>query len=207
MGDLIVRLAAKETMQVNQQLMAMEGQGSIGGFSRIGSRRRRALQDLSVVGTISRWCHWRFLAMVLIVGMGWAQAARAGEFRFEAKDLPDSSVVWLPEEVVLHRERDLEGGLVFVLVNLTARTHVFLVEGLYEQIVGEQGDIATKPFRVTLASGETIRAIVSTARLEAHQPPGAVEEFRFLCPLHPRDGGSGGRLRMVHRGGTIRSVR
>jgi hypothetical protein len=95
------------------------------------------------------------LVSVLIVGLTWMlsanQVARGSEFRFVVEDLPDHSAAWLPSEVVIHTDTDLRDGLIFLLVNPTVRTHVFMVEGLYEQVAGEQGDVINKPLRVTVA--------------------------------------------------------
>jgi hypothetical protein len=144
------------------------------------------------------------------VGLAWVlsvqQVAHGNEFRFVVEDLPDNSAAWLPGEVVIHRETDLTGGLIFLFVNPTARTHVFLVEGLYEQVVGENGAITAKPLRVTVAPEDSVRTVLSTAQWEESRERGAVEAFRFFCPLHRGDADSGGTIRMVHLGGIIRAL-
>lgn len=150
------------------------------------------------------------LRSLVVVGLAWALSAshvvHGGEFHFMVKDLPDNSAAWVPGEVVIHTETDIRGGLVFVLANPTARTHVFLVEELYEQVVGENGEVAAKPLRVTVAPEDTVRAVLNTAPLEKDWERGRVEEFRFFCPLHRADTDPGGTLRMIHTGGTIKAV-
>lgn len=135
------------------------------------------------------------------------QGAYGSEFRFVVEDLPDNTAAWLPNEVDIHKETDLRGGLIFLLVNPTARTHVFFVEGLYEQIVSENGGVAAKPLRVTIPPEETARTVLSTAQFEGVREERKVEEFRFFCPLHRGDADPGGTIRIIHRGGTIRIVR
>ncbi len=150
------------------------------------------------------------LMSVLAVGLTWVlstnQVARSSEFRFVVEDLPDQSAAWLPNEVVIHTDTDLGDGLIFLLVNPTVRTHVFMVEGLYELVAGEQGGVATKPLRVTVAPEDSVRTVVSPTLGEGSREPGVVEEFRFFCPLHRGDVDTGGTIRMVHHGGTIRTV-
>ena len=161
-------------------------------------------------GLMSRWCPQIALVSLLAAVLAWAlpacQIARGSEFRFVVEDLPDNAAAWLPREVVIHTETDLRGGLVFILVNPTARTHVFLAEGLFEQEAGKSGEAATKPLRVTVAPEDTIRTVLSTAQFEWGQARRDVEEFRFFCPLHRGDTDPGGTIRMVHLGGTIRMV-
>lgn len=163
-----------------------------------------------VAGPMSRWSPRASLVSLLIVGLAWAlpanQSAWGSEFRFEVEDLPDNSAAWLPGEVTIHKETDLKGGLVFLLVNPTARTHVFFVEGLYEQVVGENGEITVKPLRVTVAPEDTVQTVLSTVQFEGGRERGAVEEFHFFCPLHRGDADPGGTIRMVHLGRTIRTA-
>lgn len=163
-----------------------------------------------VADPMSRWSPRTLLVSLLTVGLAWglpaSQVARGSEFRFVVKDLPDNAAAWLPSEVVIHTETELEGGLVFLLVNPTARTHVFFVEGLYEQVISENGEIAAKPLRVTVAPEDTVRTVLSTTQFEGSRARGEVEEFRFFCPLHRGDADPGGTIRMVDLGGTIRMV-
>ena len=173
-------------------------------------RNQRSQTNQFVANPMSRWWGRAPLVSLLTVGLAWAlwatQAARGSEFRFVVEDLPDNSAAWLPSEVVIHTETDLTGGLIFLLLNPTARTHVFFVEGLYEQVVSEHGDITTKPLRVTVAPEDTVRTVLSIAPWEGSRERGAVEAFRFFCSLHRGDADSGGTIRMVHLGGTIRTV-
>jgi len=147
---------------------------------------------------------------LLLVTAAWglpaSRSAYAGEFRFVVKDLPDNSAAWLPAEVMVHLGSDLKGGLVFVLANPTARTHVFLAEGLYEQSVGVNGELSKKPLRVTLGPEETIRTVLDIEQFNRAPEKEEPEEFRFYCPLHRSDEDPGGRIRLIHRGGTIHMV-
>lgn len=174
--------------------------------------RRHALRRAGT-DSMSRWSQRTLLVSLLIImGLAWAlpanQIAWSSEFRFVVEDLPDNSAAWLPREVVIHTETELTGGLVFILVNPTARTHVFLAEGLFEQEASESGEAATKPLRVTVAPEETVRTLLSTMHIEkVHAGKGGTaEEYRFFCPLHRGDADASGTIRMVHLGGTIRMV-
>lgn len=146
------------------------------------------------------------LAAGLIGVLPVTEVAEGSEFRFVVEDLPDNSAAWLPSEVVIHQETDLKGGLIFLLMNPTARTHVFLAEGLHEQVTGENGEISIKPLRVTIAPEDNVRIMVSTAQWAGSLEPGMVETFPFFCPLHRGDIETGGTIRMVHHGGIIRTV-
>lgn len=143
------------------------------------------------------WVIWALPVLQVVYG---------SEFRFVVEDLPDSSAAWLPSEVVIHQETDLKGGLIFLLTNPTARTHVFLGEGLYEQVARENGEISAEPLRVTVAPEDSVRTVVSTAQWAESREPGLVETFPFFCPLHRGDSEAEGTIRMVHLGGTIRTV-
>jgi hypothetical protein len=145
-------------------------------------------------------------ALWLIWALPILQAAHGSEFRFVVEDLPDNSAAWIPTEVVIHQETDLKGGLIFLLTNPTARTHVFLGEGLYEQVARENGEISAEPLRVTVAPEDSVRTVVSTAQWARGREPGLVETFPFFCPLHRGDSEAGGTIHMVHLGGTIRTV-
>lgn len=186
------------------------GQGSEGSLWGITMRNQKSQASRFVAVTKCRWRRGVSLVSVLIVGLTWMlsaiQVARGSEFRFVVEDLPDHSAAWFPSEVVIHTETDLRDGLIFLLVNPTARTHVFMVEGLYEQVAGEQGDVVNKPLRVTVAPEDSARTLVSLAPWEGSRERGGVEEFRFFCPLHRGDIDTGGTIRMVHHGGTIRTV-
>ena len=173
-------------------------------------RKRGRRMGQFVVDFMGGWRQPGSVGSLLALGLTWALSvnvvANGSELRFVVEDLPDSSAAWIPSEVVIHRETDLKGGLIFFLVNPTARTHVFLVEGLYEQVVGEKGESSAKPLRVTVAPEDSVRAVVSTAQWEEPRERGAVETFRFFCPLHRGDVDTGGTIRMVHLGGTIRTL-
>ena len=81
-----------------------------------------------------------------------------GEFHFIVHDVEGDAAAWSPREVAIHTSTDLEGGLMFVLENLTSRTHVFEAPGLFEQIiVGGSENETVKPMRVYVAPGETVR--------------------------------------------------
>lgn len=187
-----------------------QGMGLRGSFWRTTMGNRRSRTRWFVAD--SRGLGWQRVSLVslLVVGLTWAlsahRVAHGSEFRFVVEDLPDSSAAWLPGEVVIHTGTDLTGGLTFFLVNPTARTHVFLVEGLYEQVVGENGEMSAKPLRVTVGPEDSVRTLVSIAQWQGSRERGAVETFRFFCPLHKGDADSGGTIRMVHLGGTIRTV-
>jgi hypothetical protein len=173
-------------------------------------RKQRSRTGQFIVDPMGGWRQRESLVSLLAVGLTWilsvSQVAHGSEFRFVVEDLPDSSAAWLPGEVVIHTQTDLTGGLTFLLMNPTTRTHVFFVEGLYEQVVGEHGEVSAKPLRVTVAPEDSVRTLVSTAQWEESRERGAVEAFRFFCPLHRGDADSGGTIRMVHLGGTIRTV-
>ncbi len=187
-----------------------KGTGSSGSFWRTTMRNQRSRVSRFVLAPMGRWRQRAALVSFLAVGLTWVlsvhQVAHGSEFHFVVEDLPDSSAAWLPGEVVIHTGTDLTGGLTFLLANPTARTHVFLVEGLYEQVVGENGEISARPLRVTVAPEDSVRTVVSIAQWQGSQERGAVETFRFFCPLHRGDADSGGTIRMVHLGGTIRTV-
>lgn len=168
-----------------------------------GETEGRAFAAMSTVA--NRFVVARVLLLVLTWCLAASQGAHGGEFHFTVQDLPDNSAAWLPDQVVIHRETDLRGGLLFILENPTARTHVFFVEGLEEQMVDENGVLNVRPLRVTIAPEETIRAVIATEPFqEVHSD--RETEFRFFCPLHRGDRDPGGTIRIVHLGGTIRMV-
>lgn len=169
-----------------------------------------ARSDCTAIDSMSRWRQrgWTvaLLLVALVRGLLAGQAAQGSEFRFVVRDLPDHSAAWLPSEVVIHAGTDLEGGLVFLLANPTPRTHVFLVEGLYEQSVRENGEMTRRPLRVTLAPEETIRTMVDMEQFAGTSDQRKAEAFRFYCPLHRSDDDLGGTIHLIHRGGTIHIV-
>jgi len=187
-----------------------QGMGSSGSFWRTTMRKQSSRVSRFVRAPMGRWRQRASLVSLLVLGLTWVlsvhQVAHGSEFRFVVEDLPDSSAAWLPGEVVIHTGTDLTGGLTFLLANPTTRTHVFLVEGLYEEVVGENGEMSAKPLRVTVAPEDSVRTVVSIAQWQGSQERGAVEAFRFFCPLHRGDADSGGTIHLVHHGGTIRTV-
>ncbi len=184
--------------------------GSRCSFWRTTMRNRRSRTNRLVADPMSRWWQRTSLVSLLAVGLAWAlpasQVAHGSEFHFVVNDLPDNAAAWLPSEVIIHTETELEGGLVFLLVNPTARTHVFFAEGIFEEIVGKSGEPTAKPLRATVAPEETVRTVLSTTQFEGSRARGEVEEFRFFCPLHRGDADPGGTIRIVHVGGIIRMV-
>jgi len=146
------------------------------------------------------------LLVIAAWGLPASKAVYGNEFHFVVKDLPDNSAAWLPSEVVIHTGTDFEGGLVFLLANPTARTHVFLVEGLDEQVVEQNGEMTKRPLRVTVAPEETVRTVLATEVIKRSPEKGEAEVFRFYCPLHRSDDDSSGTIRLIHRGGTIHMV-
>lgn len=138
-----------------------------------------------------------------LITVGWSLAmpstGRTEEFRFVIQDVEGDLAAWSPREVVIHKSKDLEGGLVFVLENPTSRTHVFEAPGLFERIVGERDATTVKALRITVAPGETMQIQVSTAQF-AHSSGACAEgeqAYRFFCPLHKRDADLGSTVRVV----------
>ncbi|MBI4401125.1 MAG: hypothetical protein HY581_05790 [Nitrospirae bacterium] len=146
-------------------------------------------------------CTPRALVFGLALAVGslvFAHTSRAEMVHFIVQDMEDESATWLPVEVVIHRDQDLERGLVFVLDNPTARTHVFEAPGLFEQVAEKQGEVIVKPLRVTVAPEDTIQVRVNLAPLE-RMPEPCVEEahYQFFCPLHQADSVRAGTIRVV----------
>ena len=157
---------------------------------------RRSTNRFSPIVATIVWITW---------GLGAGQEAGGSEFRFLVKDLSDNTAAWLPNHVVIHQETDLSGGLIFLLENPTARTHVFFVEGLQEQIIDENGTAGVRPLRVTIAPEETVRAVVSMGPFQMVHAD--TTEHQFYCPLHRGDSDPGGTIQIVHHGGTIQMTR
>lgn len=141
--------------------------------------------------------------VIILIVVEWSLATpstgSAEEFRFVIQDVEGNLAAWSPREVVIHKNKDLEGGLVFVLENPTSRTHVFEAPGLFEQIVGERDATTVKPLRVTVAAGETMQIRVSTAQFSRSSGACAEGEhsYRFFCPLHKGDADMGSAMRVV----------
>lgn len=137
------------------------------------------------------------LATAALVGaLGLWSAAWAAEFHFVVQDLGDERVLWVPQEVVIHRSTEMQDGLVFVLENPTDRTHAFAAYGLFEEVIGAGGELERKPLRVNVTTEDTIRVQISTAQFERRMDE-AIEEFPFFCPLHKGDAHLGGMIRVV----------
>ncbi len=136
------------------------------------------------------------LTLLLVWCLAASQVAQGSEFRFVVQDLANGSAAWSPSEVVVHTDRDLEGGLVFILENPTRRTHVFLVEGLFEEDAAQQDAATERPLRIYVAPGETVRARVSIIQLKKGE-----DTYRFFCPLHKADAELAGMIRLVSQAG------
>lgn len=132
----------------------------------------------------------------LVAVAGSPDAARAAEFRFAAESVGDGRAVWVPNDVVIHRKTDLQDGLAFVLDNPTDRTHAFAAYGLFEEVMGAQGDISRKPLRVNVTPDDSVRVQVSTAQFEGMQDS-TNEDFEFFCPLHKGKAHLGGTIHVV----------
>lgn len=129
-----------------------------------------------------RWGMW-----AILMGLVMAGEALAGEVRFVASQIAADRAIWQPSLVLIDNTVDLEGGLVFVLENGTADTHVFVVEGLSE-IVGEEpradqkGNGAARALSVTVAPHEVKRVRIVTAPLTGDRARG--KRFKVTCPIH-----------------------
>lgn len=137
------------------------------------------------------------LATAVLVGaLGLWSPAGAAEFHFVVQDVGEKRALWVPQEVMIHRSTEMQDGLVFVLENPTDRTHAFAAYGLFEEVMGTNGEIITKPLRVNVTSEDTVRVQISTAQFEGRMDE-AIEEFPFFCPLHKGDAHLGGTIRVV----------
>lgn len=159
------------------------------------------MNDLTPDG--SRRASMTALALLLvIVGSGVMPAlSLAGTFHFVIHDVDGGAAAWFPREVVIHKRTDLDGGLIFMLENPTARTHVFEAPGLFEQIISmERPEASTvKPLRVYIAPKETIRVEVSTEQLMVEPEPDAsgAQTCSFFCPLHGPEDALRSTIRLV----------
>lgn len=149
----------------------------------------------------SRRASMTVLAFLLVIGGSGVMPALAGTFHFVIHDMDGGAAAWFPREVVIHKRTDLDGGLIFMLENPTARTHVFEAPGLFEQIIPvESPEVSTvKPLRVYVAPGETIRVEVSTEQLMVEPEPDAsgAQTCPFFCPLHGPEDALRSTIRMV----------
>jgi hypothetical protein len=132
-------------------------------------------------------------ATLVLLDVVWAV-----EVRFVAEERGEKRAAWMPQEVVIHRSTDLQDGLVFVLENPTYRTHAFAVHGLFEETIGANGDLVTRPLRVTVTSEDSVLVRISTAQFATGTNVSTrAEEFPFFCPLHKGEAHVGGTIRVV----------
>lgn len=124
-----------------------------------------------------------------------ASTAWAREILFVARDLEDQQAVWLPREIILHRNADFLEPLIFRFDNPTARTHVFEAPGLLES-VEDNGVQITRPVRVTIAPDESEQIVVDRNRMTSDglTDDGKTATYRFYCPLHRADDDAGGTI-------------
>ena len=124
-----------------------------------------------------------------------ASTGLAKEILFVARDLEDQQTVWLPREIILHRNADFLEPLIFRFDNPTVRTHVFEAPGLLES-VEENGVQITRPVRVTIAPDESEQIVVERNRMTSDglTDDGKTATYRFYCPLHRADDDAGGTI-------------
>lgn len=140
----------------------------------------------------------RLVAAALVGTVAMLNAAEAVEIRFLAEERGEKRAAWVPQEVVVHRGTDLQDGLVLVLENPTYRTHAFAAYGLFEETIGVNGEIVTRPLRVNVTPEDSVLVRISTAQFATGtNVPAKVEEFPFFCPLHKGDAHVGGTIRVV----------
>lgn len=132
----------------------------------------------------------------LVSGLILFNLVGAAEFQFVAEEIGDHRAVWVPREVVIHQSTEMQDGLVFVLENPTDRTHAFAAYGLFEEIMGANGETTRKPLRVNVTPEDTVRVQISPAQFEGRMDA-LSEEFPFFCPLHKGDAHLGGTIRVV----------
>ena len=139
----------------------------------------------------------------LVLGGGVCLNPRTGlaeTLRFLAQELENSQANWTSQEVVIHRGKDVEGGLLFILENPSARTHAFESPGLLHQIVGENQESLPKPLRISVAPGETVEVPVRIAQVEREPDMPYADGaacYRFYCQLHRGDDDPGGTIRVT----------
>lgn len=139
---------------------------------------------------VSIWLGCLSSGVCTLPSLGWAK-----EIVFIARDVENQQAVWLPWEIVLHRQTDLTEPLLFRLENPTGRTHVFEAPGLFES-VDERGVQITRPVRITIAPDETEQIVIDRNRVASD---GITAEstsmvYRFYCPLHRADDDLGGTI-------------
>ncbi len=145
---------------------------------------------------------FRMLVGLLVVIAGTCSmpsTSVAGALHFVIHDVEGGAAAWFPREVVIHKGRDLEGGLIFILENPTPRTHVFEAPDLFEQMGEESGISTVKPLRVYVAPGETLQVQISVERLtrEPDMDASGVQTCPFFCPLHGGDDALRSTIRVV----------
>ncbi|MBI4001413.1 MAG: hypothetical protein HY348_06490 [Nitrospira defluvii] len=133
----------------------------------------------------------------LVGALGFLSQAGAAEFYFVVQDVGEKRALWVPQEVVIHRRTEMQDGLVFVLENPTDRTHAFAAYGLFEEVMGANGETSAKPLRVNVTSEDTVRVQISTAQFERGQASSEEETYPFFCPLHKGDAHLGGTIHVV----------
>ncbi len=138
----------------------------------------------------------RVVLAALVGGLMLFSLVGAAEFHFVAEERSEKRAAWVPQEVVIHRSTEMQGGLVFVLENPTDRTHAFAAYGLFEEVMGTGGETTRKPLRVNVTPEDTVRVQISTAQFEGRMDE-VKEEFPFFCPLHKGDAHLGGTIRVV----------
>ena len=126
------------------------------------------------------------LATAALAGaLGLWNPAWAAEYHFVVQDAGEKRAVWVPQE------------------DPTDRTHAFAAYGLFEEVMGVNGAIITKPLRVNVTAEDTVRVQISTAqfvrlgRTFDYLQEQEEEQFPFFCPLHKGDAHLGGTIRVV----------
>lgn len=158
----------------------------------------RRLPDRVMIAWPGVWLGTWF-GLTLGAGMlGQPAHGMAKELHFVIRDVEGEQAVWFPREVFIHRATDLMEPLSFRLENPTPRTHVFEAPGLFESV--EEGGVTTaRPLRITIASEETMQIVVDRDRLadDVVGSEGGTRTYRFYCPLHRDDMGTGSRILVV----------
>ncbi len=119
----------------------------------------------------------------VLIGLWWGNDARAGEFRLVATQIAPDRAIWQPSLVLIDNKIDIEGGLVFILENLTTTSHIFAVDGL--SILGSKktrGEKEPARLSVTVGPNETKRVPINTGPLLTVGAEG--RKFQVQCPIH-----------------------
>ena len=128
--------------------------------------------------------------MLAIPPAGWTK-----EIVFVAREVEGQQAVWLPKEIIIHRDTDFTEPLILRFENPTNRTHVFEAPALFESI-DEGGIQITRPVRVTIPPEGTELTVIDRDRM-VNDAVAAEEEtvtYRFYCPLHRADMDMGGSI-------------